>query len=146
MARSIRCLESLAIPAGALYFLLVFATGFALGTIRVLWLEPRLGVMVAELLEMPFMLVAIILAARWVVARFAVPLNRRIPMGLVALGLLIVAEATLVLGLRGLTLADYLATRDPVSGSVYLAMLVVFTLMPAWVSRRRPAGQAEHPT
>jgi hypothetical protein len=48
-----------ALKAGAAYFALVFGTGFALGTIRTLWIVPRLGIRTAELLEAPFMLVAI---------------------------------------------------------------------------------------
>lgn len=32
------------LKAAALYFGLVFGTGFVLGTIRVLWVVPRLGV------------------------------------------------------------------------------------------------------
>jgi len=40
-------------------------------------------------------------------------------MGCVALGLLLAAEFTLVLWLRGLSISEYLASRDPVSGTVY---------------------------
>jgi hypothetical protein len=36
---------------------------------------------------------------------------------------------------QGRTLAQAVAGRDPVSGSVYLAMLVVFATMPLWVGR-----------
>ena len=125
--------------AGALYFSLVFAAGFLLGIVRVLWAEPRLGVRVAELLEMPLMLAVIILAAGWTMNRLAVPTTVavRLAIGAVALGLLLGAEATLVLAMRGLTLADYLATRDPVSGAAYLIMLGVYALMPLWLRHRR---------
>jgi hypothetical protein len=34
-----------------------------------------------------------------------------------------------------LNLSQYIATRDPVSGAVYLMMLVVFALMPWFVVR-----------
>ena len=61
------------LKAGMLYFVLVFGTGFVLGTIRALWIVPRLGMRMAELLEMPIMVVATILAARWIVHRLAVP-------------------------------------------------------------------------
>ena len=57
-------------------------------------------------------------------------------MGFVALGLLLVAEFTLVLWLRRLSIREYLATRDPVSGTVYYAMLAVFAIMPLLVARR----------
>ena len=50
------------------------------------------------------------------------PLSR-LGMGLVALGLMLVAEFGLVLWLRGLSIKEYLATRDPVSGTVYYVML-----------------------
>jgi hypothetical protein len=51
----------------ASYFTLVFGTGFVLGTIRVLWVVPQLGLRNAELLEQPIMLVALFLSARWIV-------------------------------------------------------------------------------
>ena len=59
------------LKAGAAYFAIVFVVGFALGTIRTLWLVSRLGVRAAELLEMPVMVFASFLVARWIVARMA---------------------------------------------------------------------------
>jgi hypothetical protein len=53
--------------AGALYFTVVFGTGFVLGAIRTLWVVRRLGTRMAELLEAPIMLVVMILASRWTV-------------------------------------------------------------------------------
>ena len=61
------------LKAGALYFALVFGAGFVLGTIRTLWVVPRLGMRVAELMETPIMLVVTIAAARWIVHRLVVP-------------------------------------------------------------------------
>ena len=46
-----------------LYFALVFAAGFVLGTIRTLWAVPWLGVRTAELVELPIMLGVSIIAA-----------------------------------------------------------------------------------
>jgi hypothetical protein len=60
----------------------------------------------------------------------------RLAMGFLALALLLCAEAGMVLCVRGLSLVQYLADRDPVSGSVYLAMLLVFAVMPLWLVRR----------
>ena len=126
------------LKAGALYFALVFGAGFVLGTIRVLWLVPRFGTRIAESMEMPIMLVVTFLAARWVVRRLALPPapSKRLAVGFLALALMLVAEFTVVLRLQGLTIADYLAGRDPVSGSLYAIMLVVFALMPTFVARR----------
>ena len=54
------------IIAGAvLYFLIVFGVGFVLGPVRVYWLERQLGETMATLCEAPFLLIAIVLAARW---------------------------------------------------------------------------------
>ena len=84
------------------------------------------------------MLVITTLAARWTVQRLDVPCTppARLGMGCIALGLLLVAEFGLVLWLRGLSIRQYLATRDPVSGTVYYVMLAVFAIMPIVVARR----------
>ena len=126
------------LKAGGLYFTLVFGAGFVLGPIRILWVVPRLGTRMAELMETPIMLAVMIVAARWIVRRLAVPFtpSSRLGMGCVALGLLLVAEFTLVLWLRGLSIREYLASRDLVSGTVCYVMLGVFTIMPLLVSRR----------
>ena len=125
------------LKAGALYFALVFGAGFVLGPIRLLWVVPRFGTRMAELMETPIMLVVTIVAARWIVRRLAVPAKQSsgLGMGCLALLLLLVAEFTLVLWLRGLSISEYLATRDPVSGTVYYVMLGVFAIMPLLMAR-----------
>jgi hypothetical protein len=92
---------------------------------------------VAELMETPLMLAVIIVAARAIVRRLAIPPApaRRLGMGSVALALLLIAELTLLLRLRGLSIAEYVAGRDPVSGTVYAGMLGVFAVMPSLVGR-----------
>jgi len=128
------------LKAALLYFALVFGAGFALGPVRLLWAVPRFGVRTAELMEMPIMLVVTIVAARWVIRRLGVPptVRSRLGMGGAALGLLLLAEFALVLRLRGLSIAEYLASRDPVSGTVYYVMLGVVAVMPLIVARSRP--------
>ena len=125
------------LKAGVLYFLLVFAAGFLLGSIRVPLLEPRLGARAAELLELPVMLLAIVAAARWVLRRLAVPASAaaRLAMGGIALALMLAAEFGLVLSLRGMSIEQYLATRDPVSGTAYYLSLCVFALIPLAMRR-----------
>ncbi len=125
------------LAAAAAYFALVFGAGFVLGAIRVPFLVPRLGERVAELAEMPVMLVVIVLAARLVVRRFAAPpaVTAWLRVGALALGLLVGAELLLVTLLQSRTVGDYVASRDPVSGGVYLAMLGVFALMPSIAGR-----------
>ena len=106
------------LKAGGLYFALVFAVGFALGAIRTLWVVPRVGTRTAELMEMPIMLAVTIVAARWTVLRLSVPMmwSARLEMGCIARVLMLIAEFGLVLWLRGLSIRECLATRDPVSG------------------------------
>ncbi len=125
------------LKAGVLYFVLVFGVGFVLGTIRTLWVVPRFGTRTAELMETPIMFVITIAAARWIVRRLAVQasLSSRLGMGGIALSLLLLAEFTLVLWLRGLSIREYLASRDPVAGTVYCVMLFVFAVMPQFVVR-----------
>jgi len=57
-------------------------------------------------------------------------------MGCVGLGLMLVSEFTLVLWLQGLSISEYLASRDPVSGTVYYVMLGMFCIMPLLVPPR----------
>ena len=125
------------LKTGLIYFALVFGAGFILGPIRVLWAVPRLGERTAELLEMPIMLAVIIWVARRLRRWGRLPANRlgRLSVGLVALALLLTAEFTLVLALRGMTIEEYFATADPVSGTVYALMLGLFALMPLLVAR-----------
>ncbi|MEQ8861682.1 MAG: hypothetical protein RIC56_23825 [Pseudomonadales bacterium] len=132
---------------GVVYFMLVFAVGFALGILRVSWLVPLAGERVAELVEMPLMLIAIYLAARFVIRRF--PARRpssHLASGALALLLLVSVEFSVVLWLRGLSVGQYLTERDPIAGGVYVVMLGVFALAPWLLRRSRHAARAgQHP-
>jgi hypothetical protein len=123
-------------PAVA-YFLLVFGAGFFLGVVRTLWIVPRVGTRNAELLEMPLMLVAMVLAARWVHRRFPGGRSAGLGVGLIALGLLLAAELAVGMALRGATPVEALLNRDPVTGPLYYSSLVVFAVLP-WILSRRP--------
>ena len=125
--------------AGATYFGLVFAAGFALALVRIPFLVPRFGVRAAELMEAPVMLAVILFASRWL-ARRPPRLGRpqRLAAGAFALMLLAGAELAVAWLQGARSLAQVIAERDPVSGSVYLASLVVFAVAPAlW----RPGGR-----
>ncbi len=128
--------------AALAYFAIAFAVGFGLGTLRVLWVAPALGERLAELAELPLMVLACALAARWICARLRVPdgAGPRLAMGALALALLLAVEFTVVLALRGLTLETYLASRDPVSGTAYALSLLAFALWPWWFGRREAQG------
>jgi hypothetical protein len=127
-----------ALKAGALYFAIVFATGWIFGPIRVLWIVPHLGETAGVLLEAPLMLVVMVVAARWTVRRLALPTSHktRIAVGLTALGLLLVAEVLGARWLRGVSIADVLAGFRSVSGAITLLLFVIFAAVPILVGRR----------
>ena len=125
--------------AGLTYFAIIFGVGFALGTIRVLLVVPRVGVRTAELMEEPIMFVVVFFAARWLVRWFSLEsLSARFSAGFIGLGLLLAAEYGL-LRAQGLSLRGDIARRDAVAGTVYLVMLLVFAVMPALIGSKSPA-------
>jgi len=124
------------LKAGLAYFLAVFAAGFALGVVRALWLAPSIGERAAQLAEMPLMIAAIVAAAVWIVRRrgLAPVLGERLGVGMVALVCVLGAEFALVLPLRGVAPAQYLAGLDPVPAAAYYASLVVLAVAPLFVA------------
>ncbi len=129
------------IRAALVYFAFVLGTGFLFGMVRVPFVVPRIGERWAELAEMPLMAVVIFLAAGYVLRKFP-SIRRRgrsLAVGFLALAFAVGAELGLAVALQSQTLGEYLASRDRISGSVYLAMLVVFALMPRLrLSRHEP--------
>ena len=118
--------------AGLVYFAIVLGTGFVLGALRVPFVVPRLGERWAELAEMPIMGATIFLAAGYILRRFPeIHLHSRaLVAGFLALALTVFAELGLAVLLQSQPLSEYLGSRDKISGSVYLAMLVMFAIMP----------------
>lgn len=123
--------------AGVIYFLLVFGAGFALALVRIPFLVPAFGVRAAELMETPVML-AVIVWASWRLARNHPTLSRgeRLAAGTLALICLVIAELAVAYSLGARSVSQYIASRDPVSGSVYLVSLVFFSVAPALWSRQ----------
>ncbi len=123
------------IEAALVYFALVFGLGFLLGSIRVTFIVPQLGTRNAELLEMPFMLVGIFLAARFIVKQFVLPktILAYLSVGMLALSLTLLAEILLVVVLQRGTIRQYFKSRDTVSGSAYILLLILFALMPLMI-------------
>ena len=122
--------------AAGLYFAIVFGVGFLLGPIRVLWLEPRVGMTLAVLIEAPILVAAMAVAARWVPRRLGMANKflRLAAMGFVALALVLVSDFTVGRWLRGLAPLEQLSYLATPAGLVYVATLVLFTLMPLIVN------------
>lgn len=123
--------------AGIAYWAMVFALGFVLGTLRVLWLAPALGLVTATLIELPVMLAASWWAARWLLRRFAIRTEgAALVMGALAFVLLMAAELVLGVTAFGQTPAQWLAGLAEPQGALGLTGQVVFALMP-WIAVRR---------
>lgn len=119
--------------AGLLYFAMVLGAGFVLGMFRVPFLVPRLGERWAELAEMPIMAAVIFYSAGTILRRYP-DINqtgKSLWVGFLALAFSVSAELALATVLQQQTLAEFIGSRDKVSGSVYLVLLLVFALMPS---------------
>jgi hypothetical protein len=125
------------LKAALTYFALVFGAGFVLGIVRTLWLVPFVRERTAEFIETPVMLIVVWLSARFIVGRLNEATQvRRLGIGTLALCLLLLAEWGVVRFLREQSMGEYVATRDPVSGAVYLLALVLFAAAPSLVGRK----------
>ena len=122
-----------AVLAGLTYFAVVFAAGFALGTLRVLVLVPRLGEDASVLLELPVMLTLSWMASRRLVALFGVSpaVGARLLMGGLAFAMLMTAELGIsVFGFRR-TFAEHVATYQQIPALFGLAAQIIFAALPA---------------
>lgn len=123
--------------AGLAYWAVVFALGFVLGTIRVLWLAPLVGLIPATALELPVMLGASWLASGWALRRFAITDRiAALEMGGLAFALLMGAECALSVMLAGETPGEWLAGLRQPHAALGLAGQIVFVAMPWWRVRR----------
>ena len=129
---------ALALKAGTLYFMIVFAAGFALGTLRVLVVIPAIGELAAVVLELPVILFVSWIVCRRLVKRFSVPpeVAPRTAMGAIAFALLMLAEfalSTLVFGRSG---AVYFALLQTPSGLLGLAGQIAFAFLPVLQAKK----------
>lgn len=120
------------LKAGLAYFIIVFAIGFVLGTMRVLVLVPRMGNLYAVMVELPVML-----SASWFICRALIKhwqvlpgLSHRAVMGIFAFILLMTAEFFLSVALFGRTSAAYISDLITPAGGIGFAGQVVFGLWP----------------
>ena len=124
--------------AGAVYFLIALGAGFVLEVIRLQVVSLHFSTRMAQVMEIPSHLLAMIIAARWVIDRFTLPPfpGIRITVGFVALSLWLVMEWIMILPFHGLSLDEYLAIQDPVVGTLPIGALGVLTVMPFLVGYR----------
>ena len=116
----------------------MFGSGFVLGIGRVLLVVPLLGERAAELMEMPLMLTVIVAAARWIVRhKLDGRQSTALPIGFIAMGLVLLADLAVGMWLRGMAAKEVFLNRDPVSGTAYYAALLFFAIMPTIIVRLR---------
>jgi hypothetical protein len=127
--------------AGSIYFLVVFAAGFVMGTVRVVAMAPTLGHTGAVILELPVMLTIAWFASRHAIARFGVPaaLSARLTMGTLAFVLVMLAEVAVSVFAFQNTLVEHIAAYRTTPALLGLAGQIVFALFPAMQLRASEA-------
>jgi hypothetical protein len=95
----------------------------------------------ASFCEAPFLLVAMVVAARWIPLRLGLARNPLILcfMGPGAMALQQFADLSVGIALRGITPSDQIAHLASVPGFIYLTLLMLFAVLPLLVNRQ--AGQ-----
>jgi len=131
-----------ALIGGALYFALVFVAAFALGAVRTFWVTPALGETAAVAAEAPFFVGAAYFAARFTLRRIAVARTAPSLFAMSAFGLVLQQAAELMLVLRaGETLTQHAAYLSTPAGMIYVALLVIFFVMPWLVRKTKSAAR-----
>lgn len=118
--------------AGAIYFLVALGAGFTLEYVRLELVALHFSERLAGILEIPTVLLATMIGARWTVDRLTLPPlpGVRLGVGFVALGLALITQFMVVLPLRGLSYVEYVASQDPTSISASIGTLGVLLVMP----------------
>jgi hypothetical protein len=125
------------VRVAARYSALVFGIGFVLGTVRVIFVAPRLGEGAAELIETPPMVFVSWLVGRWITRRYT-GIRRpasSLAVGAFALAFLLMLEVAIGSILFGLSLGSALIKPDPVRTATYYTGLALFAGMPLLLSR-----------
>lgn len=128
-----------ALAAAAAYFAIVFALAFLLGVARTQFVAPRVGELVAVLIEAPIVLLISWRAAGWSIRRFSVMARAsdRATMGLAAFLLLMTVETAMSLVLFDRPLAQQFAAWATAAGAIGLLAQAAYGLIPLLAVRRR---------
>jgi hypothetical protein len=126
-----------ALTAGTVYFLILFALGFVLGTLRVTVVVPCLGAFAATMAEVPVMLAAAYFTCRWMIRHWNVPptLSIRLTMMAWFLLLLFLFETLLGTMLFGRTLNTQVAALVTPAGMLGLSAQMIAAFLPVFIGR-----------
>jgi hypothetical protein len=116
------------------YTLGVFVFAFAAGTIRVTLVAPRLGTLLAVIIEAPIVLAVSWRVSLWCTRRFNVSRDARarILMGAVAFAVLMLLELGFSVLVFGETVGHYFAKYTSTPGVIGLVMQGCFATLP-WI-------------
>ena len=130
-----------ALIAASAYFLALFSLGFVLGTIRVIFVVPRVGELAATIAEVPVMLAAAYFVCRWAIRRWQVPPTIAVRLAMVPwfLALLFAFEALLGAKLFGRSVADQWAALSTPAGLVGITAQIIAALLPLFVGKSKRA-------
>jgi hypothetical protein len=130
-----------ALIASSFYFLILFSLGFVLGTIRVLWVAPRFGVLTATIAEVPIMLTGAFFLCRWAIGRWQVPRSLAIRWSMVLwfLGLLLLFEALLGALLFGRTFSQQWTALTTSAGLLGLSAQIISALFLLFAGKGKQA-------
>ena len=126
------------VKAGAVYFLVALGAGFVLEFVRLELVALHFSERLAVILEIPTVLLATMIGARWAVDRLTLPPlpGVRLGVGFVAIGLALIAQFMVVLPIRGLSYAEYWASQNSTSVSASIGTLGVLLVMPFLAAHR----------
>jgi hypothetical protein len=129
-----------AVKAAVAYFVIVFAIGFVLGTVRVLLVIPRVGPSAAVLIEAPILLSASWLVCGWLLHSLRVPpaWSARSAMGGTAFALLMAAELSLSVFVFGKSAAEHVQAYLAPHQLIGLAAQLAFAAFPLFRRREKP--------
>jgi hypothetical protein len=122
---------------GTAYFSIVFAAAFALGVLRVMFVVPLVGNLLATLIELPFTLSISWFVCSWLVRTYGIStLGQAVAVGAVAFALLMCAEAVGSILLFNSTLQNHIASYFTAAGALGLTGQVAFGAFPILIYRR----------
>jgi hypothetical protein len=133
------------LAAAIVYFLLVYACGFATGVAREFLVTPRTGLTLALWIELPVMVAASFWAARYVLRRFGIRnhLQDRLSLGLLGLAFLVLAEEIMSWVLRGVSVFTLWAHFSVLAAIANFGGLLLSALMPLMIGIRAVRHQTQ---
>jgi hypothetical protein len=128
-----------ALIAASAYFFALFTLGFVLGTIRVIFVVPRVGELAATIAEVPVMLAAAYFVCCWAIRRWQVPPPVAIRAAMVPwfLTLLFAFEALLGATLFGRSVAEQWVALSTPAGLVGISAQIIAAILPLVVGKSK---------